>query len=119
MQEQQKTGNEGSSEDLLEGDLDANLGMNDDDLGDLGDFGENFNILEFADAFDGNDSTKPNILDDLDEDNDDANKKNDSAASGEVKPPPYLSGANQSQDPSRGPPPPYPGAGGHVPQKVS
>ena len=28
--------------------LDANLGVGDDDL--LGDFGDNFNILEFADA---------------------------------------------------------------------
>ena len=49
--------------DLLEGDLDANLGMNDDDL--LGDFGDDFNILEFADALDGNDTNKTNILDDL------------------------------------------------------
>lgn len=36
--------------------LDANLGVTDDDL--LGDFGVNFNILEFADALDGNDSGK-------------------------------------------------------------
>merc|ERR1712209_30954 len=49
--------------DLLDGDIDANLGMNDDDL--LGDFGDDFNILEFADALDGNDTNKTNILDDL------------------------------------------------------
>jgi hypothetical protein len=36
--------------------LDANLGVSDDDL--LGDFGDDFNILEFADALDGNDSGK-------------------------------------------------------------
>ena len=49
--------------DLLDGDIDANLGMNDDDL--LGDFGDDFNILEFADALDGNDANKTNILDEL------------------------------------------------------
>ncbi len=34
--------------------------MNDDDL--LGDFGDDFNILEFADALDANDSGKVNPL---------------------------------------------------------
>ena len=110
---QQKTGNEGSSGDLLEGDLDANLGMNDDDL--LGDFGDDFNILEFADALDGNDSNKTNILDDLEAEEDgDGNKKGEGTQSGEAKPPPYVPGAPNPQDPSRGPPPPYPGQ-----QKVS
>merc|ERR1719445_144229 len=86
---QQKTGNEGSSSDLLEGDLDANLGMNDDDL--LGDFGDDFNILEFADDLDGNDSNKINILDDLEAEEDgDGNKKGDGTQSGEAKPPPYV-----------------------------
>ena len=36
------------SEDKPDDLLDANLGVTDDDL--LGDFGDNFNILEFADA---------------------------------------------------------------------
>ena len=70
--------------------------MNEDDL--LGDFGDDFNILEFADALDGND-TKTNILDDLEADTKEG-EKDDS------KPPPY--------NPPQGPPPPYPG-----PHKVS
>ena len=70
--------------------------MNEDDL--LGDFGDDFNILEFADALDGND-TKTNILDDLEADTMEG-EKDDS------KPPPY--------NPPQGPPPPYPG-----PHKVS
>jgi hypothetical protein len=87
--------------------------MNDDDL--LGDFGDDFNILEFADALDGNDSNKTNILDDLEAEEDgDGNKKSEGAPSGEAKPPPYVPGAPAPQDPSRGPPPPYPGQ-----QKVS
>lgn len=85
---------------MLEGDLDANLGMNDDDL--LGDFGDDFNILEFADALDGNDTNKTNILDDLEaEDKDEDNKEVDKP------PPPPFPGPGQ--DPSRPPPPPYPG----------
>ena len=108
-----KTSSEGNGGDLLEGDLDANLGMNDDDL--LGDFGDDFNILEFADALDGNDTNKTNILDDLEaEDDKDETKKSAGAPSGEAKPPPYVPGAPPTQDPSRGPPPPYPGQ-----QKVS
>ena len=78
--------------------------MNDDDL--LGDFGDDFNILEFADALDGNDTNKTNILDDLEEDDKDGSKE------GGDKPPPYAGGAKppgQPQDPSRPPPPPYPG----------
>merc|ERR1719410_2022621 len=78
--------------DLLDGDIDANLGMNDDDL--LGDFGDDFNILEFADALDGND-TKTNILDDLEAEETKEGEKDD------AKPPPYP--------PPQGPPPPYPG----------
>merc|ERR550532_337998 len=78
--------------DLLDGDIDANLGMNDDDL--LGDFGDDFNILEFADALDGND-TKTNILDDLEAEESKEGEKDD------AKPPPYP--------PPQGPPPPYPG----------
>ena len=99
-------GGEQGSSDLLEGDLEANLGMNDDDL--LGDFGDDFNILEFADALDGNDATKTNILDDLEaEDSKEGEKGGD-------KPPPYA-GA-EPHDPSRPPPPPYPGP--HPQQKV-
>ena len=111
--------------DLLEGDLDANLGMNDDDL--LGDFGDDFNILEFADALDGNDTNKTNILDDLEaEDSKDGEKD-------EAKPPPYIGGVppqpqpgqaapGQQQppaDPSRPPPPPYPGQQKVSPQSVA
>ena len=81
--------------DLIEGDLD--VGMNEDDL--LGDFGDDFNILEFADALDGND-TKTNILDDLEAEETKEGEKDD------AKPPPYP--------PPQGPPPPYPG-----PHKVS
>ena len=81
--------------DLIEGDLD--VGMNEDDL--LGDFGDDFNILEFADALDGND-TKTNILDDLEAEETKEGEKED------AKPPPYP--------PPQGPPPPYPG-----PHKVS
>ena len=75
--------------------------MNDDDL--LGDFGDDFNILEFADALDGNDSNKTNILDDLEVDD-----TKDGEAKDDAKPPPYA-GAPNTQDPSRPPPPPYPG----------
>ena len=101
----------GSSEgagDLLDGDIDANLGMNDDDL--LGDFGDDFNILEFADALDGNDTNKTNILDDLEaeEEEEDGAKPAQKADGEAAKPPPYGPGGNP-QDPSRGPPPPYPG----------
>ena len=71
--------------------------MNEDDL--LGDFGDDFNILEFADALDGND-TKTNILDDLEAEESKEGEKDD------AKPPPYP--------PPQGPPPPYPG-----PHKVS
>ena len=93
--------------DLLDGDIDANLGMNDDDL--LGDFGDDFNILEFADALDGNDTNKTNILDDLEaEEEEEDGAKPAPKADGEAKPPPYGPGGNP-QDPSRGPPPPYPG----------
>ena len=81
--------------DLIEGDLD--VGMNEDDL--LGDFGDDFNILEFADALDGND-TKTNILDDLEAEETKEGEKDD------AEPPPYP--------PPQGPPPPYPG-----PHKVS
>ena len=91
----------------MEGDLDANLGVNDDDL--LGDFGDDFNILEFADALDGNDSSKTNILDDLEADDSKEGEKS------EDKPPPYA-GANPP-DPSRPPPPPYPGPGQQPPQQ--
>ena len=90
---------------MLEGDLDTNLGMNDDDL--LGDFGDDFNILEFADALDGNDATKTNILDDLETDDSKEGEKDPD------KPPPY---AGDAHDPSRPPPPPYPGP--HPQQKV-
>ena len=79
----------------MEGDLD--VGMNEDDL--LGDFGDDFNILEFADALDGND-TKTNILDDLEAEDTKEGEKEDAG------PPPY--------NPPQGPPPPYPG-----PHKVS
>ena len=99
--------------DLLDANLDSNIGMNDDDL--LGDFGDDFNILEFADALDGNDTNKTTILDDLeaeDEDDEDGGKP-DAKSDGDAKPPPYGPGGS-SQDPSRGPPPPYPGQ-----QKVS
>ena len=82
--------------DLIEGDL-GDVGMNEDDL--LGDFGDDFNILEFADALDGND-TKTNILDDLEAEESKEGEKDD------AKPPPYP--------PPQGPPPPYPG-----PHKVS
>ena len=71
--------------------------MNDDDL--LGDFGDDFNILEFADALDGNDATKTNILDDLETDDSKEGEKDPD------KPPPYAG----DNDPSRPPPPPYPG----------
>ena len=109
-----KTTSDGNSSDLLEGDLDANLGMNDDDL--LGDFGDDFNILEFADALDGNDTNKTNILDDLEaeDDKDETKKSTGETSAAEAKPPPYGPGGPTSQDPSRGPPPPYPGQ-----QKVS
>ena len=41
-------------------------GMNDDLDGDLlGDFGDDFNILDFAEGLDGNDAKGMNILDDL------------------------------------------------------
>jgi hypothetical protein len=94
--------------DLLDGDIDANLGMNDDDL--LGDFGDDFNILEFADALDGNDTNKTNILDDLEaEDEEEDGGKPNQKSEGESKPPPYGPGGNNPRDPSRGPPPPYPG----------
>ena len=57
--------------------------MNDDDL--LGDFGDDFNILEFTDALDGNDSNKTYILDDLEaEDDSDDNKKTDGAQTSET-----------------------------------
>ena len=60
-------------------------------------------------------SNKTNILDDLEAEQDgDGNKKGEGTKSGEVKPPPYVPGAPNPQDPSRGPPPPYPGQ-----QKVS
>ena len=107
-QHQTKSATDSGEADLLGGDLDANLGMNDDDL--LGDFGDDFNILEFADALDGNDSNKTNILDDLEaEDDSDGNKKTDGAQTSETKPPPYATGGTGPQDPARGPPPPYPG----------
>ena len=87
--------------------LDANLGVNDDDL--LGDFGDNFNILEFADALDGNDSSKTNILDDLE-----GEEEVDVKPTEPIHPPPYT--GNQFP-PGRGPPPPYPGPG-QPPTKV-
>ena len=72
-------------------------------------FGDDFNILEFADALDGNDTNKTNILDDLEaEDEEEDGAKPAQKADGEAKPPPYGPGGNP-QDPSRGPPPPYPG----------
>ena len=87
-----KSGNDDNA-DLLEGDLDENLGMDDNDLGmNLDDFGDDFNILEFADALDGNDTNKTNILDDLEAEDDKPDEKD------KDKPPPYP-----------GPPPPYPG----------
>ena len=90
--EDTKSGNDDNA-DLLEGDLDANLGMDDNDLGmNLDDFGDDFNILEFADALDGNDTNKTNILDDLEAEDDKPDEKD------KDKPPPYP-----------GPPPPYPG----------
>ena len=59
-------------------------------------------LLEFADALDGNDTNKTNILDDLEaEDKDEDNKEVDKP------PPPPFPGPGQ--DPSRPPPPPYPG----------
>ena len=104
-QYQLKSATDSGEADLLGGDLDANQGMNDDDL--LGDFGDDFNILEFADALNGNDSNKTNILDDLEaEDDSDGNKKTDGAQTSETKPPPYATGGTGSQDPARGPPPP-------------
>ena len=91
-------------------------GMNDDLDGDLlGDFGDDFNILDFAEG--GGDGM--NILDDLEaEDTKEGDKD-------EAKPPPYIGGmpgqpqpgqgqhpppgGQQPHDPSRPPPPPYPG----------
>lgn len=107
MPGQHPGGNSEGAGDLLDGDIDANLGMNDDDL--LGDFGDDFNILEFADALDGNDTNKTNILDDLEaEEEEEDGAKPAQKPDGEAKPPPYGPGGNP-QDPSRGPPPPYPG----------
>ena len=107
MPGQHPGGNSESAGDLLDGDIDANLGMNDDDL--LGDFGDDFNILEFADALDGNDTNKTNILDDLEaEEEEEDGAKPAQKPDSEAKPPPYGPGGNP-QDPSRGPPPPYPG----------
>ena len=105
---QQQQAKPAADSDLLDGDIDANLGMNDDDL--LGDFGDDFNILEFADALDGNDTNKTNILDDLEaeEEEEGGAKPVQKVGEGESKPPPYGPGGNP-QDPSRGPPPPYPG----------
>ena len=79
--------------------------MTDDDL--LGDFGDNFNILEFADALDGNDSSKTNILDDL-EGEEGVDVK---AGEGVVNPPPYTGNQFPAGAGGRGPPPPYPGPG--------
>ena len=90
--------------------LDANLGVTDDDL--LGDFGDNFNILEFADALDGNDSSKTNILDDL-EGEEEVNVK-----PGEQAHPPPYTGNQFPPSGGRGPPPPYTPPG-HPPTKVS
>ena len=84
----------------------------------FGDFDGNFNILDFAD---GNDSSKANILDDLDdaEANEETEKGEDTskpqntaqqAPQGAPKPP--AGGqfvGNQIAGQTRGPPPPYPG----------
>ena len=97
-------------------------GMNDDLDGDLlGDFGDDFNILDFADGLDGNDAKGMNILDDLEAEETKEGDKD------EAKPPPYIGGmpgqpqppqgqgqppqpgGQQPHDPSRPPPPPYPG----------
>ena len=96
----------GADADLLDKDIEENLGMNDDEL--FGDFGDDFNILEFADALDSNDTNKTNILDDLEAEETDDGAPVEKAVTGEAKPPPYGPGATP-QDPSRGPPPPYPG----------
>ena len=95
-------------------------GMNDDLDGDLlGDFGDDFNILDFAEGLDGNDAKGMNILDDLEAEETKEGEKDD------AKPPPYIGGVTgqqppgkgqpqppggqQPHDPSRPPPPPYPG----------
>ena len=112
---------QGTSE-LQEGDLDAMPGMNDDLDGDLlGDFGDDFNILDLMN--DGDGAKGMNILDSLEaEDAEEGDKE-----SGD-KPPPYIGGMGPGQqpqppqgqpppsggqqqphDPSRPPPPPYPG----------
>ena len=97
-------------------------GMNDDLDGDLlGDFGDDFNILDFAEGLDGNDAKGMNILDDLEAEETKEGDKD------EAKPPPYIGGmpgqpqpppgqgqppppgGQQPHDPSRPPPPPYPG----------
>ena len=54
-------------------------------------------------------TNKTNILDDLEaEEEEEDGAKPAPKADGEAKPPPYGPGGNP-QDPSRGPPPPYPG----------
>ena len=97
-------------------------GMNDDLDGDLlGDFGDDFNILDFAEGLDGDGAKGMNILDDLEAEETKEGDKADAA-----KPPPYIGGlpgqqppqgqgqppppgGQQPHDPSRPPPPPYPG----------
>ena len=123
QQQQQQGGGEtggggGGGLDALDGgELDANLGMGDDDL--LGDFGDDFNILEFADALDSSDTSKTNILDDLEAEDDE--KKGDGEKKDKQEtpktttgqePPPYT-GQFPPGDTSRGPPPPYPGHAGN------
>lgn len=122
VQQQQQTakgeGAEGSVE-AGNNDLSEFNAMPDEDL--LG-MGDDFNILEFADALDGEGGeggSKANILDDLHPDEEAAvteegEKKSEATASvtnPPAAPPPYTVASGTQGVPIRGPPPPYPGPG--------
>jgi hypothetical protein len=124
QQQQQSSSHDQENSDELESDLN-DLGVPDEDL--LG-MAEDFNILEFADALDHDESEGKGLLDDLAEEDSVGSasdvrdsKESESGSSAPASNKPGTSDGNQQPPPppppytaagsvSRGPPPPYPGS---------